>query len=141
MQEKNEEHFVGLVAQKAFIVKGETVLMVRNAGDQRWDFPGGRLHKDELPRDGLLRELQEELGCKAEVQEVVYINQYFHGAAGKPCLFVNYLVGLELDTVISLAEDELSEFDWINLGTLESEETFPNCLDTLNAYRKRPSEG
>lgn len=131
MQEKREEHFVGLVAQKAVIEKEGKVLFVRNLNDPRWDFPGGRLHIDELPEDGLQRELHEEIGCTCEIGNVVYVNQYFHSAAGKSCLFINYWVQLPTDATIQIAPDELSEYAWLDPANLSQEETFQNCIDTL----------
>jgi len=45
------------------------VLLGRRANDPGkglWDLPGGFLHEDELPLDGLLREVREETGLEIE---------------------------------------------------------------------------
>ena len=45
------------------------VLLGRRASDPAkglWDLPGGFLHEDELPLDGLLREVREETGLEIE---------------------------------------------------------------------------
>lgn len=131
MQEKPEEHFVGLVAQKALIHRDKKVLMVKNLNSDRWDFPGGRLHLDELPIDGLMRELQEEIGCECEITSVQYLNQYFHAGAQKPCLFIIFNASLGEAAKIDIATDELSDYAWINPTTLSEEQTFQHCLDTF----------
>lgn len=135
MKEKQEEHFDGLVAQKAIIEKEGRVLCVRNINDSRWDFPGGRLHIDEVPEDGLKRELIEEIGCECEIQSIAYVHQDFHDAAQRPCIFINYLVKIKDEQGIQIAEDELSEYSWIDPNELTDEtKTFRNCIQALTAY-------
>jgi 8-oxo-dGTP diphosphatase len=41
----------------------------RDPGKGLWDLPGGFLHEDELPVDGLLREVREETGLEIEPTE------------------------------------------------------------------------
>ena len=50
------------VATKAMIVHGNKVLLVKEIPDTWWDFPGGGIDHGESVEDGLVRELQEELG-------------------------------------------------------------------------------
>lgn len=59
---------------------GQFLLAQRPAGKVYagyWEFPGGKVHADESPRDAVARELEEELGIIVE-QAHPWITRYFH---------------------------------------------------------------
>lgn len=134
MIENVGEHFVGQVAQKVLVIRDGKILLVKNLHDNRWDFPGGRLHFNELPHEGIKREFYEEIGCACEVNEILSVGQYFHDHAKLPCVFINYLASIAEDEVIVIAKDEISEYCWKNPLELKPEETFQNCTDALDKY-------
>lgn len=43
------------------------MLLVRARNKRRWQLPGGGLKRDETPREGLLREVNEETGLAARI--------------------------------------------------------------------------
>ena len=54
-----------IVAGALLDAQGRVLIAQRPAGKElagRWEFPGGKLHANEGARDGLVRELREELG-------------------------------------------------------------------------------
>ena len=56
----------------AIIRKGDKILIAKRAeGDGpdggRWEFPGGKIEKGELPEDALAREIMEELDIRITV--------------------------------------------------------------------------
>lgn len=60
---------------------GESVLLVketRTDGPDFWTLPGGGLHRSESPKDGLEREIAEELGGGVAVDRVVARCSYRH---------------------------------------------------------------
>lgn len=63
--------FVGVAA---LCVEGDGVLLARHRfGDPRWRLPGGFLQRNETIPEAVARELREELGCAAEVGEIVEV--------------------------------------------------------------------
>ena len=71
----------------ALIVRDDTVLICQRTKYQpmalKWEFPGGKIEPGEEARAALRRELDEELGIKAQVgDEVARIkHQYRNGGA------------------------------------------------------------
>ena len=58
----------------AAVVEGGRLLVARRAGgpyDGQWEFPGGKVERDETDAAGLVREIREELGVDVDVQDVL----------------------------------------------------------------------
>ena len=73
-----------IVAGALIDAQGRVLIAQRPAGKElagRWEFPGGKLHANERPRDGLVRELREELGV--EVLGAESLLRYPHEYPGK----------------------------------------------------------
>ncbi|MDQ1241880.1 MAG: 8-oxo-dGTP diphosphatase [Pseudomonadota bacterium] len=61
-----------VVAGALFDSTGRVLIAQRPASKAlagRWEFPGGKLHADEDPYAGLVRELREELGVEVQAAE------------------------------------------------------------------------
>jgi len=61
-----------IVAGALVDAQGRVLIAQRPAGKElagRWEFPGGKLHANERPRDGLVRELREELDVEVLAAE------------------------------------------------------------------------
>lgn len=79
----------------AAVIEGGRLLVARRAGgpyDGQWEFPGGKVERDETDGAGLAREIREELGVDVEVQdflgEVVLDGVVGGGAPGASTLRV-----------------------------------------------------
>jgi len=136
MLEKPEDIFVGIVAQKAIITDKDKVLLVRDTGTKMWDLPGGRLHKNEQPREGLKRELSEELGCECELGRVIFTGQFYHARADSSSYFIAYEAFLSKHAIITISQDEISEFIWLPKNEISSEILWENCTLAIEEYFK-----
>ena len=71
----------------ALIIKDDEILICQRTEHQphplKWEFPGGKIEPNEKPPAALYRELEEELGIKAEIgPEVATIqHKYASGTA------------------------------------------------------------
>ena len=69
------------------ILKDEKLLVCQRTRHQtmplKWEFPGGKIEDGEQPRDALRRELEEELGIHADIDEEVsrIRHEYKNGGA------------------------------------------------------------
>ncbi len=56
-----------------------------------WEFPGGKIEKNESPEVALARELSEELGIEAEVGKLMLASTHSYGETGIVILFYEVL--------------------------------------------------
>jgi ADP-ribose pyrophosphatase YjhB (NUDIX family) len=109
------------------------VLLGRRAfdpGKDLWDLPGGFLHEDELPVDGLVREVREETGLEIEPQE--FLGFWLEPYDGRIVLCLAWTARA---TGQGRAADDLAELRWFAPGELPppSELAFTHYPAVLSA--------
>ncbi len=75
MRNSPEEGDVPRVVAALIEEGGRLLICQRKRGgsfELKWEFPGGKLRPGETPREGLLRELREELGATGRVLPAIY---------------------------------------------------------------------
>lgn len=135
MQE-TEEHFFGKVAQKALLSKGGKVLITRDPGDgEIWEIPGGRLNTGEEPREGLQRELLEELGVECEVHECVSVQQFHHVRDGNSALLLAYRATMVDETQdFTVDPVEVADLKWVSKEDWRENALFSEYEKVLAAF-------
>lgn len=128
-------HFVGEVGQKIILEKEGKVLMCRGIGSDVWDIPGGRLNKNEDPKVGLMREVQEELGV-----EVVVLNPFYtcavHDIKNQPPRYFVVFNGVMKNPSDSfvIAEDEIEEIRWVSKDEIDTLVTIKDWKKVLKLH-------
>jgi 8-oxo-dGTP diphosphatase len=68
----------------ALIIREEKILICQRTEDQamplKWEFPGGKVERDEDLRDALHRELEEELGIDAVIGRKIAAIQHTYAS-------------------------------------------------------------
>lgn len=127
-QEKNKNNFFEITV-KALILneKGEVLIIKRPEDDQhgagKWDFPGGKLEAGENLEEGLLREIEEEIGIEVELGPAIYAFDFEKKydqkieiggekllIAGKGIRFIAFYKSGAV-----MLSDEHGEFQWVSI--------------------------
>ena len=83
-----------------------------------WEFPGGKIEKDETAKNALLREIKEELNIDIEIIDFVNIAEYEYdfGIVEMQTYIANIISGnlelIEHDNLLWLPAEKLPELDW-----------------------------
>lgn len=133
--EDAELHFMGKVAQKALIEHEGKILVCKGVGDEVWEFPGGRLHKDESPQEGVVREIREELQLPIHIVRPLYTCLSWHAKAKVHNFFVAYLCSVEGVADI-VSNDEVVEKKWISKEELKDLAMFDDCRGAVDEFLK-----
>jgi 8-oxo-dGTP diphosphatase len=131
-----------LVAAGVLVEQGRVLLTRRKAGthlEGAWEFPGGKVHHDEDPRDALRRELREELGIEAVAGEIVEVT--FHryddrGRPSKPVLLLFFEATRVAGSPAPRALD-VAAFEWASAEGLDPARFPPADVAVLAKVRAR----
>lgn len=115
------------VAARALIMQDGKVLLVKEAGDNWWAFPGGGIDHGETVKASLGREIEEELGVSA--REVSSDFQVIHHSIGS---VVNAVPRMNLYFKVSVPEKMLKQtahiaaWKWFTKDEFLQAETHPS---------------
>lgn len=110
----------------AIIVNNQNqLLLVRKQNTQYFMQVGGKLEENEAPDNAMLREIKEEIGVDASIDQ--FIGRFETPAANEPNhLLVSYLYLVSFDDVPKV-DGEIAEMKWIDL---KEQDTFLAPLTT-----------
>jgi 8-oxo-dGTP diphosphatase len=124
----------------AVVVEARRVLVTqRKAGthlEGAWEFPGGKVHPGENPRDTLRRELAEELGIDVVAGEIVDVTFHRYEDVGKAVL----LMFFEATRVPGSADPralDVAAFAWASADDLDPSRFPPADADVLRKVKRR----
>jgi 8-oxo-dGTP diphosphatase len=136
MAKEGEEHLVAKIAQKVIIEKDGRALIVRHPQGSDWELPGGRLNKGELPEEGLMREVAEELGAEIIPKGVVQISTFVHQTEGDHLTVVYKAVLKNPDEDFVLEREEVGETKWITALQLDEQPIWVDNRRALEVFFK-----
>lgn len=97
-----------------------------------WEFPGGKVEKDETPENAIIREIQEELNTTIQVDDYLDTIEYdyptFH--LSMKCYLCSIVSG-HLDLL------EAQDSQWLTLDNLDSVNWLPADLLLLDTIKTK----
>ncbi len=101
------------VAAAVILNPQQQLLLVRKQQTQMFMQVGGKLEAHETPEQTMLREIQEEVGCEAEILQ--FLGRFETATANEPNhLLVSYVYEVQLKQEPQIAA-EIAEMKWIDL--------------------------
>lgn len=109
-------------ARVLIVCKNEVLLTKNWMGGGDWHAPGGGLHRGESPKDGAVRELQEEIGLEVAPDRLQKLYEKRVTTRRKFVYYGHFFV-LELPKKPKLQPDnlEISEIGWFGLEEISRE--------------------
>lgn len=129
-----------MAAGAIFVNEADQVLLVKPTYKAGWEIPGGVIEKDESPRAGCEREIQEELGLSMQANQLLLVDYTSYPADSPKTEVVIFLFdgGILSDAAIAqirLPQDELSEWRFFDVDAL------PATLNPILGRRIRAAYG
>ena len=101
------------VAAAIILNDQQQLLVVRKQNTSCFMQVGGKLEPNESPEQTMLREIQEEIGCQASIEQ--FVGRFETATANEPDhLLVSYVYRVTLDHAPKI-DAEIAEMKWVGL--------------------------
>lgn len=103
----------------ALFIKEENILLTKRAVDPQkgyWDLPGGFLEENEHPKEGLKREMKEELGVEIIIGDLFDIVMDWYEFQGERISTLNLYYFATMKNTDMRPDDDISEAKWFSLA-------------------------
>ena len=118
----------------AIIIKDNKILITqRGYGEYKdfWEFPGGKLEKDETGETAIIREMKEELD--ADIEVIKYLSTIEHDYPSFHLIMHNYLCRFK-NNYIKLLEHESMKY--VSIEELDSIDFLPADRKIISSIKK-----
>lgn len=130
---KNDQ-LIADIPQKAIIEKNGKVLLIRPVNKEKWELPGGRLHEDETAREGIRREIKEELGLNIEPKNIMDVFVLLEEMPPNHFTVVWESNLLNSPREMKLQKDEIAEAKWISKNEIDELVFYKEHKNVLKKY-------
>ncbi len=123
----------------AVIVKDGNILATQRGYGEfkgKWEFPGGKIKKDESQEEALIREIKEEL--KADIYVVDYLTTVNYEYPNFNLIMHAYICSLESDPKFVYHNDTELEHEnmaWLEPDDLDSLDWLPADIEVIERYK------
>lgn len=97
------------------IIKDKELLMIeekRDSGINQWNFPSGRIEKNEDIMVAAIREVKEETGLDVELLLTTGVYNFTSDSSDQVILF--HFIGEIVSGEVSLREEAITNFKWVH---------------------------
>lgn len=107
------------VSVKALIRDSQNRVLVVKEKQETWSLPGGGLDHGEDPKEGILRELREELGIMhAQINEIVTIKSFYLEQKSTWLMWIVY--GVSVDSGVFVLGEGVTAAEYLDTTMLET---------------------
>jgi 8-oxo-dGTP diphosphatase len=104
----------------------------------KWEFPGGKMQREENPADALARELKEELGVEAAIGDEIYRTRHRYAELAREIELIFFGARADKGKMRNLAFEQMR---WVTLGELAGLDFLPADREFVAMLARRVMGG